>query len=276
MITCAKGMTSGYSPIGATIISDRIYEPFRHGNTAFYHGYTFGGHPVSAAVALENLFPPLPSEIILPLAGFTASQGSFTFAGALFWTTLGSVLGALALYGIGAALGYLTNTNKGEQGRKNALIGAGIGALAGGAVGNYMDRQQADFRRSLEGSGVMIRRNGDQIVLVMPSDVTFAVDRSEVQPNFTRVLGDVAAQTTRTLENVKAIDEASEATFDDVVMLRVYLTAREDFPIMNEAYGAFVSAHTTGDVLPARTTVFTGLPREEMLVEIDGLAVVSN
>ncbi|MGV8884104.1 MAG: aspartate aminotransferase family protein [Microbacteriaceae bacterium] len=55
MITCAKGMTSGYSPIGATIISDRIYEPFRHGNTAFYHGYTFGGHPVSAAVALANL-----------------------------------------------------------------------------------------------------------------------------------------------------------------------------------------------------------------------------
>ncbi|MEJ3404548.1 aspartate aminotransferase family protein [Rathayibacter sp. YIM 133350] len=55
MITCAKGMTSGYSPIGATIVSDRIYEPFRHGDTSFYHGYTFGGHPVSAAVALENL-----------------------------------------------------------------------------------------------------------------------------------------------------------------------------------------------------------------------------
>ena len=55
MITCAKGMTSGYSPIGATIISDRIYEPFKHGSTSFYHGYTFGGHPVSAAVALANL-----------------------------------------------------------------------------------------------------------------------------------------------------------------------------------------------------------------------------
>jgi adenosylmethionine-8-amino-7-oxononanoate aminotransferase len=55
MITCAKGMTSGYSPIGATIVSDRIYEPFRHGTTAFYHGYTFGGHPVSSAVALANL-----------------------------------------------------------------------------------------------------------------------------------------------------------------------------------------------------------------------------
>ena len=55
MITCAKGMTSGYSPIGATIVSDRVYEPFKHGNTSFYHGYTFGGHPVSSAVALANL-----------------------------------------------------------------------------------------------------------------------------------------------------------------------------------------------------------------------------
>jgi adenosylmethionine-8-amino-7-oxononanoate aminotransferase len=55
MITCAKAMTSGYSPIGATIVSEKIYEPFKTGTTSFYHGYTFGGHPVSAAVALENL-----------------------------------------------------------------------------------------------------------------------------------------------------------------------------------------------------------------------------
>jgi adenosylmethionine-8-amino-7-oxononanoate aminotransferase len=55
MITCAKGMTSGYSPIGATIVSERIYEPFKHGDTYFPHGYTFGGHPVSSAVALANL-----------------------------------------------------------------------------------------------------------------------------------------------------------------------------------------------------------------------------
>ena len=86
--------------------------------------------------------------------------------------------------------------------------------------------------------------------------------------------GDVAAQTVRTLENVKAIVEASGATFDDVVMLRVYLTKREDFATMNDAYGQFVSAHTSGDVLPSRTTVFTGLPREEMLVEIDAVAIV--
>jgi len=88
--------------------------------------------------------------------------------------------------------------------------------------------------------------------------------------------GDVAAQTTRTLRNVLAIVEAAGATFDDVMMLRVYLTRREDFAVMNEAYGAFVAEHSTTGVLPSRTTVFTGLPREEMLVEIDAFAVVAD
>jgi adenosylmethionine-8-amino-7-oxononanoate aminotransferase len=55
MITCAKGLTSGYSPIGAMIASDRLFEPFNDGKTTFGHGYTFGGHPVSSAVALANL-----------------------------------------------------------------------------------------------------------------------------------------------------------------------------------------------------------------------------
>ncbi|MFC6087508.1 aspartate aminotransferase family protein [Sphaerisporangium aureirubrum] len=55
IITCAKGLTSGYSPIGAMIASERLFEPFASGTTTFSHGYTFGGHPVSAAVALANL-----------------------------------------------------------------------------------------------------------------------------------------------------------------------------------------------------------------------------
>ncbi|WP_248963492.1 aspartate aminotransferase family protein [Sphaerisporangium perillae] len=55
MITCAKGLTSGYSPIGAMIASERLFEPFKSGTSMFAHGYTFGGHPVSAAVALANL-----------------------------------------------------------------------------------------------------------------------------------------------------------------------------------------------------------------------------
>lgn len=64
-----------------------------------------GGPGAGIAIALENLFPPLPSEIVLPLAGFTASQGDFTLFSAIFWTTLGSVVGAVILYALGAALG---------------------------------------------------------------------------------------------------------------------------------------------------------------------------
>ncbi|GAA3152564.1 hypothetical protein GCM10010466_49430 [Planomonospora alba] len=66
---------------------------------------TLGAPGAGIAIALENLFPPLPSEVILPLAGFTASRGNMTLFDAVLWTTLGSVIGALALYAIGALLG---------------------------------------------------------------------------------------------------------------------------------------------------------------------------
>ena len=55
MITCAKGITSGYAPLGAMIATDRLFEPFASGDASFAHGYTFGGHPVSTAVAMANL-----------------------------------------------------------------------------------------------------------------------------------------------------------------------------------------------------------------------------
>jgi membrane protein DedA with SNARE-associated domain len=64
-----------------------------------------GAPGAGLAIALENLFPPLPSEVILPLAGFTASRGTFGLVEALVWTTLGSIVGALLLYGVGALLG---------------------------------------------------------------------------------------------------------------------------------------------------------------------------
>ncbi|WP_309082120.1 DedA family protein [Zhihengliuella sp.] len=66
---------------------------------------TIGAPGAALAIALENLLPPLPSELILPMAGFAASRGSFTIAEALIWTTLGSVVGAYLLYWIGRALG---------------------------------------------------------------------------------------------------------------------------------------------------------------------------
>jgi membrane protein DedA with SNARE-associated domain len=64
-----------------------------------------GAPGVGLAIALENVFPPLPSEVFLPLAGFAAARGEMSLVAAIAWTTLGSLVGALALYGVGAALG---------------------------------------------------------------------------------------------------------------------------------------------------------------------------
>ena len=64
-----------------------------------------GGPGVGLAILLENLFPPIPSEVVLPLGGFTAAQGSVTFASVLIWSIIGSVVGAYILYGVGAWLG---------------------------------------------------------------------------------------------------------------------------------------------------------------------------
>jgi len=125
-------------------------------------------------------------------------------------TRTGVIAGALG----GAALGYLTNTNKGEQGRKNALLGAGIGALSGAAVGTYMDRQQAELRRELANTGVTVTRQGDNIVLNMPSDVTFGVDRSDIQPQFHQALDDVSrilSQNPQTLVDVVGHADATGA-----------------------------------------------------------------
>lgn len=104
-------------------------------------------------------------------------------------TRTGALLGAIA----GAGLGYATNTNKSEEGRQNALIGAGVGALAGAAVGNYMDRQQAQLREQLRNSGVDVIREGDNIILDVPGDITFAYDQADIRPEMRPILDQIAA-----------------------------------------------------------------------------------
>lgn len=88
--------------------------------------------------------------------------------------------------------------------------------------------------------------------------------------------GDIEAQTTRTLENVRAIVEASGASFDDVVSLRVFLADQQNFAEMNNAYEDFVTANCRSGVFPARTTVIVGLPNPAMRVEIDALVVTGS
>ena len=100
--------------------------------------------------------------------------------------TKGALIGAAA----GAVVGLISGDDAVER-RQRALIGAGLGALAGGAVGYYMDRQEAELRAELEGSGVSVTRIGDNITLNMPGNVTFATNSSDLNPAFFDVLNAV-------------------------------------------------------------------------------------
>jgi outer membrane protein OmpA-like peptidoglycan-associated protein len=101
---------------------------------------------------------------------------------------LGAGTGAL----VGGAAGALLGATTPIKTRKAALIGAGVGALAGGGVGVYMDSQEAKLRQRLQNSGVSVTRVGDSIVLNMPSNITFDSDQSDVKPQFYDTLNSVA------------------------------------------------------------------------------------
>jgi outer membrane protein OmpA-like peptidoglycan-associated protein len=129
--------------------------------------------------------------IALTAAAFllgACSTNPYTGEQQLSNTTLGAGTGAILGGAAGALLGATTNVKT----RKAALIGAGLGALAGGGVGLYMDNQETKLRQRLEGTGVSVTRNGDNIILNMPSNITFATDQSDIKPNFYEVLNSVA------------------------------------------------------------------------------------
>lgn len=116
--------------------------------------------------------------------GCVTSTDPYTGQRKISNTAGGAALGALA----GAGVGLLA----GGDDRRNALIGAGIGALAGGSIGAYMDQQEAQLRGQLQGTGVSVTRQGDYIVLNMPSNITFATDSASIQPAFYPTLNSVA------------------------------------------------------------------------------------
>lgn len=93
--------------------------------------------------------------------------------------------------GIGAAAGAVAGVVVGGS-RKATIIGAGIGALIGAGVGNYMDREAEALRQRLRATGVSVTRSGDQIILNMPGNVTFATDSADISSSFYAVLDSVA------------------------------------------------------------------------------------
>ncbi|TWG95474.1 outer membrane protein OmpA-like peptidoglycan-associated protein [Mesorhizobium sp. J18] len=125
------------------------------------------------------------SIIAFTVAAFAAGCTTDPYTGQqkISNTAGGAALGALA----GAGAGLLV----GGDDRRNALIGAGIGMLAGGAVGGYMDQQEAELRAQLQGTGVSVTRNGDYITLNMPSNITFETDRDSIMPAFYPTLNSV-------------------------------------------------------------------------------------
>jgi outer membrane protein OmpA-like peptidoglycan-associated protein len=104
----------------------------------------------------------------------------------------GAAIGAAA----GAAVGLITGDDSAER-KKRALILAGVGALGGGAVGGYMDQQELELRKKLEGTGVSVTRVGDNITLNMPGNITFAVDSADISANFYPVLNSVGLVLTK-------------------------------------------------------------------------------
>jgi outer membrane protein OmpA-like peptidoglycan-associated protein len=99
-------------------------------------------------------------------------------------TAGGTFVGA----GSGAVLGAIVGTATGTDPRVAALLGAGIGGITGAAIGSYMDQQEAELRAQLQGTGVSVTRVGQQIILNMPSNITFGVDSATVQPTFNETL----------------------------------------------------------------------------------------
>lgn len=125
-------------------------------------------------------------------------------------TTKGALIGAAA----GAVVGLVSGDDAVER-RQHALIGAGIGALAGGSVGYYMDRQEAKLRAELEGTGVSVTRMGDNITLNMPGNVTFATDSADLSPAFFEVLNSVGTVLTEFEQTVVEVAGHTDSTGTD-------------------------------------------------------------
>ena len=138
---------------------------------------------------LENIMRRIPMLTALALSGAVVTTACttdpYTGQRTISKTAIGAIGGALGGYLVGDLVG-------GRGDRTEKIVGAGIGAIAGGAVGAYMDKQERDLRRQTAGTGVEVIRQGDDLILRMPSGITFPVDSSTIQPQFRSTLDQVA------------------------------------------------------------------------------------
>ena len=127
------------------------------------------------------------AAIIAGLAAGCETTDPYTGEKKTSSATFGALIGA----GTGAAIGMISGHDA-KQRKQRALVGAGVGALAGGAVGNYMDRQENELRALMRDSGVTVTRKGEDIVLNMPGNITFRTGSADLNAQFFKVLDGVA------------------------------------------------------------------------------------
>ncbi|MGM0564242.1 MAG: OmpA family protein [Pseudomonadota bacterium] len=127
-------------------------------------------------------------------------------------TTKGAAIGA----GIAAVIAYVDNKDADSDKRRERILeAAGGGALIGGGVGYYMDRQEAKLRKQLRDSGVSVEREGDNINLVMPGNITFKTDGSDVSTDFYDVLDSVAVVVQEFDKTIVAVSGHTDSTGSD-------------------------------------------------------------
>ena len=157
-------------------------------------------------------------------------------------TARGALIGA----GIGAVAGLLSGSDATER-RQRAMVGAGIGGLAGAGIGAYQDRQEADLRRETAGTGVDVQRDGDVIKLNLPDGVTFDFNKTDIKPQFFPALNSIATtikqydQTiveinghTDNIGTLAANQKVSDARAQSVA---AYLSAQGVQPVRMETHG---------------------------------------
>lgn len=161
-------------------------------------------------------------------------------------TAIGGIGGALGGYLLGDLVG-------GRRDRTEKIIGAGIGGLAGAAVGNYMDRQERDLRARTAGTDVQVIRQGDELVLNMPSGITFAFNQSTVQPQFRPTLdqvADVLAQYNQTYVDVLGHTDSVGTDAYNQTLSERRATAVADYLVTRNVQSARLGIRGYGETQP--------------------------
>lgn len=179
--------------------------------------------------------------------------------------TTGSLIGAVA----GAAVG-VASSSKNDRG-KGALIGATSGAVVGGGIGYYMDVQETKLRQQLASSGVSVTRNGDNIILNMPNEVTFGVDQTELSDNAKRVLNSVAAvakEYSKTQLNVLGYTDSSGSESYNLRLSQVRAGEVSNYLMNKKVAAARVKSKGMGEANPIASNVSAEGRAQNRRVEI--------